>query len=295
MRTLKTFLTVARCGSFAAAANEVGLTAAAVGLQMNALEESLGQVLFDRARRSVVLNPAGRRLVAPIEELVQRWESLVASDEDDGTLSGVVVVGALVSSLMGAFADALWAVKRDNPRLDVKLFAGMSSDFAARVGRGELDAAVVTQPPWPLPANLVWTPLYEEPMVLIVPAQPRFALAADALEILGSSPFLRFDRSTWTGRLVDEALAQAGVAVHDSMELNSVEAIVEIVRQGFGISVVPKLANVAWDRDRALRAVQMEGVTVRRRVGLLERSEHVRRRFTFELKQYFATRAAARP
>ena len=291
IRRLKIFLAVARQGTFAAAAADFGLTAAAIGLQMSALEHSLDQVLFDRGRRSVVLNPRGRRLVAPIEALVQHWDALLEADEGDGKLAGTVVMGALVSALMGAFADALWAVKHANPRLEVKLFAGLSSDFAERVGRGELDAAVVTQPPDALPATLVWTPLYAEPMVLIVPREPRFALAGQALEMLASAPFIRFDRSTWTGRLVDEALAQCKVRVSEGMELNSVEAIVEIVRQGFGVSVVPKLANVAWSRDRSLRVIRLPNVEVQRHVGLLERQAHGRERFTAAIKQYFATRA----
>jgi DNA-binding transcriptional LysR family regulator len=301
IRTLKIFLTVARHGTFAAAAADFGLTAAAIGLQMNGLERSLGQALFDRGRRSVVLNPGGRRMVAPIEELVRRWDALPTADEGDGKLSGVVVMGALVSSLMGAFADALWAVKHANPRLDVKLFAGMSSDFATRVGRGELDAAVVTQPPHALPSSLVWTPLYAEPMVLIVPREPRFAVAGPALDILASAPFIRFDRSAWTGRLVDEVLSQCKVRVEEGMELNSVEAIVEIVRQGFGVSVVPKLANVTWSRDRSLRVMRLPNVDVQRHVGLLERAGHARERFTGAIKQYFAapprreTRKVARP
>jgi DNA-binding transcriptional LysR family regulator len=290
IRTMKIFLAVARQGTFAAAAPDFGLTAAAIGLQMNALERSLGHTVFDRSRRSVVLNPAGRRLVAPIEEMVQRWDALPAADEADGKLSGVVVMGALVSSLMGAFADALWAVKHANPRLDVKLFAGMSSDFATRVGRGELDAAIVAQPPHGLPASLVWSPLYAEPMVLIVPRQPRFALPSHALDVLASAPFIRFDRSTWTGRLVDEVLSRCDVRVDEGMELNSVEAIIEIVRQGFGVSVVPKLANVTWSRDRSLRVIRLAGIDVQRHVGLLERSVHARARFTDAIKQYFAAR-----
>jgi DNA-binding transcriptional LysR family regulator len=291
IRTLKIFLAVARQGTFAAAASDVGLTAAAIGLQMNALEHALGQVLFDRGKRSVVLNPRGRTLVEPIEELVHRWEALLAADEGDGRLAGVVVMGALVSSLMGAFADALWAVKHANPRLDVKLFAGLSSDFATRVSRGELDAAIVTQPPHALPASLVWTSLYVEPMVLIVPRAPRFTIAGHAIEILAGAPFIRFDRSTWTGRLVDEVLSRCDVRVNEGMELNSVEAIVEIVRQGFGVSVVPKLANVTWSRDRSLRVLRLPNVEVQRHVGLLERSGHARERFTGAIKQYFATRS----
>jgi len=71
------------------------------------------------------------------------------------------------------------------------------------------------------------------------------------------------------------------------MELNSVEAIIETVRQGFGVSIVPKLANVDWSHDRALRIVRLPGIDVQRRVGLLERTRHNRMRFTAALKEYF--------
>ncbi len=286
IQTFRIFLAVARHGSFAVASQEVGLTAAAVGLRMRALEHDLGQALFDRRPRAVVLNVTGRRRVAEIEELVRRYEALAGSADAD-ELAGSVVVGALVSALMGAFADALWDVKRAHPRLQVRLFAGLSADFAARVDQGELDAAIVTQSPRPLPTRLVWTPLYDEPMVLIVPRRPHFALPRAALDILRDCPFIRFDRHTWTGDLVNEALRRCGVTTTDELELNSVEAIVELVRQGFGVSIVPRLANVDWAHDRALRVIRLPGVPVQRRVGLIERSQHGRIRFTEAIKQYF--------
>jgi DNA-binding transcriptional LysR family regulator len=287
IRTFKTFLAVAKHGSFAAAGKEIGLTAAAVGLQIRALEDELSQVLFDRGPRSVVLNTAGRKAVPQIEELLLRYEALAAGDTDD--LSGTVVMGALVSALMGAFADALWNLKREHPRLRIKLFAGLSSDFAYKVEQGELDAAVATQSPQPLPSSLLWTPLYTEPMVLIVPRRPHFALPDKPLDVLGQAPFIRFDRHTWTGHLVKEVLNRCKVTACDEMELNSVEAIVEIVRQGFGVSIVPQLANVQWTRDRSLQVISLPGVDVVRRVGLLERAGHSRMRFTGAIKEYFRT------
>jgi len=287
IRTFKIFLAVARHGTFAAAGKDIGLTAAAVGLQMRGLEEELDQVLFDRGPRSVVLNVAGRKLIPDIEDLVLRYEALAAGGDSD-ELSGTVVMGALVSALMGAFADALWSVKRDHPRLKVRLFAGMSSDFAYKVEHGELDAAVVTQSPQPLPASLIWTPLYAEPMVMIVPRKPHFELPDAPLEILRRAPFIRFDRHTWTGDLVKEVLSQCAVKACDEMELNSVEAIVEIVRQGFGISIVPQLANVDWARDGALHVVSLPDIHVERRVGLIERTRHSRMRFTAAIKEYFS-------
>jgi DNA-binding transcriptional LysR family regulator len=293
IRMFKTFLAVARHGSFAAAGAEVGLSAAAVGLQMRALEQHLRQSLFHRSGRAIVLNTAGRRAVPRVEELVLRFEELVGGSEGEGdALAGTVVMGALVSALMGAFADALWTLKRDHPRLEVKLFAGLSSDFAAKVDQGLLDAAIVTRPPRELPGRLSWTPLYVEPMVLIAPRRPHFELPADPLRMLREAPFIRFDREAWTGLLVRDVLAHAGVAVRDEIELNSVEAIVAIVRQGFGVSIVPKLANVQWDEDRALQVIELPGIDVQRHVGLLERVRHARMPFTAAIKRYFAGDAA---
>jgi DNA-binding transcriptional LysR family regulator len=289
IRVLKTFLAVTRHGSFAAAGQEIGLTAAGVGLQMRALEEDLGQKLFDRAGRSIVLNTAGRLTVAPVTDLVRRYEALASVDTDG--LSGTVVVGALVSALMGAFADALWALKRGHPRLEVKLLAGLSADFAPKVERGELDAAVVTQPPRALPNGVKWTPLYSEPMILIVPRRPHFTLGPQALDTLRQAPYLRFDRDTWTGQLVEQVLSRAGVCVNESLELNSVEAIVALVRQGFGVSIVPQLDNVDWDRDRDLKVVPVPGNRIERHVGLLERTSHSRTQFTDTIKQHFKARA----
>ena len=285
IRSFKTFLAVVRHGSLTAAGREVGLTPAAVGLQMRALEQSLEQVLFDRGPRSVVLNTAGRAMAPRIEQLVLLYDSLVAEADPDA-LSGTVVVGALVSALMGAFADALRAVKRQHPRLKVKILTGLSSDFADRVERGELDAAVVTKSPRPLSSSLRWTPLYTEAMVLIVPRRAQFALPDEPLDMLRQAPFMRFDRHTWTGHLVNEVLRRCDVATADEMELNSVEAMIEIVRQGFGVSIVPRLANVNWATDRALRVLPLPGIDVQRHVGLIERASHARMRFTEAIKQH---------
>ncbi len=292
LRTLKTFLAVVRHGTFAAAGDEIGLTAAAIGLQIRTLEQALDYPLFDRSGRAVVLNTAGRDAVQPIEDVVARFDALVAGHHVDD-LSGTIAVGAIVSALMGAFADALWTLKRDHPQLDVKLFAGLSSDFARKVEQGELDAAIVSQSPRPLPARLLWTPLYREPMVMIVPRRPHFELAAKPLDALRAAPFIRFDPQAWTGRLVKRVLAQCDVVARDAMELNSVEAIVELVRQGFGVSIVPKLANVQWERDRALVVVRLPSVDVERHVGLLERRRHGRMRFTAAIKAYFGAAAGA--
>jgi DNA-binding transcriptional LysR family regulator len=250
---------------------------------MRSLERDLDMVLFERMPRSVSLSEQGRTILPLAETLVAQYRKILAAGERD-EVAGVVRVGALVSSLMGAFADAMLNLKRRYPRLELKLFTGLSSDFATRVESGELDAAIVTQSPLGFPATLKWTALYSEPMVLISSAEdPR-----THVDTLLQEPYIRFDRQTWTGILIEDALLGLGATVHDIMELNSLEAICEMVKRGFGVSVVPRLANANWNRESGLRVIALPERIAPRRVGLLERREHGREAFTDAVKRHFA-------
>jgi DNA-binding transcriptional LysR family regulator len=284
IKVLKNFLAVSRHKSVAAAAREIGLTAAAAGQQLQQLEADIGVELFDRTKRSMTLNYQGRSLVEPIQEIVARYEALGSDFKSE--LSGTIVLGALVSTLMGAFGSTLNNIKQSYPSLEVKLIAGLSSDFLDQVLDGSLDAAIVTESPYALPQNMQWTELYTEPMILIYPTvKNKKGVAAEAF--LHDLPFIRFERNTWTGHLVNQTIRSSKLVIKEGMELNSVEAIIELVRQGLGYAIVPKLASVAWESDKQLQIAELTGKTIFRKVGLLERKKHSRQNITQAIKQHF--------
>ena len=268
IKVLKNFLTITRHTSVAAAAREIGLTAAAAGQQIQQLEDEIGAELFDRTKRSLTLNNQGRSLIEPIQEIIARYEALGTNFKSE--LSGTIVLGALVSTLMGAFGKTLNELKHNYPELEIKLFAGLSSNFLDQVIDGSLDAAIVTESPYALPQHVLWTELYTEPMVLIYPNIKRKNKTADK-NVNTDLPFIRFERNTWTGHLVDHAIRANKLKIKDGMELNSVEAIIELVRQGLGYSIIPKLANIAWDSDRQLVIENLPGKMIYRKVGLLKK------------------------
>ena len=109
IKTLKNFLAITRHKSVVAAAREIGLTAAAAGQQLQQLEKEIGLELFDRTKRSLILNTHGRSLIEPIQEIVARYEALRSHVQSN--LSGTIVLGALVSSLMGAFGKTIMILK----------------------------------------------------------------------------------------------------------------------------------------------------------------------------------------
>lgn len=268
LRLLRSFLMVADCGSLAAAADRLGLTQAAVSLQMRSLEQEFGCTLFDRGGRGLTVNGRGRRLRPQAERLLGLYEEMRADFAGDVGLIGEVAVGAVVSA-MGALARVVAELKHDHPRLDVRLVTGKSGELADQVVAGRLDAAVIVELTGPGSTRLDWTPLYTEPLVVL--ASPALAGNRPSIELLRDEPFLRFDRSTPTGLLIDRALVEQAIMVNEFLDLNSIETIVELVRQNVGVTLVPQLKGTNWARDPRLRFLPFNGEECVRTVGLIER------------------------
>lgn len=267
IRLLRTFSAVAGEGSFAAAAARVALTQAAVGQQMRTLEGELRRPLFERQGKAVVLNEAGRALVPQVRRLLALYEQMLAPAENADAMAGTVHLGAIVSAVR-PLIQATLALKARHAALDLHVSAAKSIELIARVQSGELDAAVAVREPG-AGADLAWTPLYAEPMVLLA---PRRLEDAGARAILQSQPFIRFDPSQHTGRLVERSLRRLRVKPQEFLELNALESIAELVRSGLGVSLVPLLHDARWTADAKLRVLELPRAE-ERRVALVQRRD----------------------
>ncbi len=270
IRVMKTFLAVAAEGSFAAAAQRVALTQAAVGQQMRALEAEMRRPLFERQGKSVVLSGAGRDLLPAMRRLVALYEQMVAQGPPDDAMAGTAHLGAIVSAVR-PLIEATLALKARHPALDLHVSAAKSADLLQRVAEGGLHAAVVVREParGPALAGLAWIPLYEEPMVLLA---HRSVEDAPPRALLQRHPFIRFDRSEHTGQLVERTLRRLRARPEDFLELNAIEAVVELVRAGLGLAIVPLLREARWQADPRLRVIELP-LAEARRVALAHRRD----------------------
>jgi DNA-binding transcriptional LysR family regulator len=202
-------------------------------------------------------------------------------------MSGTVHLGAVVSALR-PLIQATLALKARHPGLDLRVSAAKSIDLAERVVAGELEAAIAVREPGPSHAELAWTPLYAEPMVLLVPRkledQPLRALVQ-------SQPFIRFDPHQHTGQLVDRALKRLRARPQAFLELNAIESIVELVRAGLGVSVVPLLRDARWAADARLRVLEIPRAE-ERRIALLQRRDTTQAAVAAALVREFRARPA---
>ncbi len=276
LRFLRTFLAVAHHGTFAEAAEQVALTQAAVSFQMRALEAELGRELFDRSGRLALLNAAGRDLVPEVKQLLEQYERLKTPRHLPDMLAGSVSIGTIVSC-MGTLSKIVTRMKQEHPGLDIRLISGKASELAGRVEAGELDAALVVEA-GRKKASTRWTPLYEEPLVVL--AHPCAIGTPDPCQVLRANPFLRFDRSQRTGLQIDRVLRRLDVSVSEFMELNAIETLVELVRQEAGVTLLPLLNGSNWLTSHDLLVLPLPGEPSARTIGMLERRDHARQQIT---------------
>lgn len=267
IRLLKTFAAVAAEGSFAAAASRVALTQAAVGQQMRSLEAELRRPLFAREGKAVVLNEAGRALVPQVRRLLALYEQMLAPAAAPEAMAGTVHLGAVVSAVR-PLIQATLVLKSRHAALDLHVSAAKSLELIERVQAGELDAAIAVREPG-TPPELAWTALYGEPMVLIA---PRRLEETNPRTILQQQPFIRFDPTQHTGRLVERSLKRLRAKPSEFLELNALESIVDLVRSGLGVSIVPLLRDARWASDAKLRVVDLPQAQ-ERKIALVQRRD----------------------
>ena len=139
---LRTFVAVARLGSFSGAAVELGYTQAAISQQIAALESDLKVPLLNR--RPVSTTEAGARLLEHAEDLLLRLD-VARADVTRMTQppAAALVVGATpLAAGSSGLALALSALRRRRPRLDVTVQVGARANVLTSVARGEFDVGL---------------------------------------------------------------------------------------------------------------------------------------------------------
>ena len=263
-RFLETFLTVVEKGSMAEAARRLNLTAAAIARRIRALEAEVGAPLLSRVGRTVRPTEAGVAILERARTFLRQahdFKSIVTSDKPAGELR----LGAISSAISGVLPGVLRLLIDRHPGIEVYILPGTSEELYRKVLDGEIDAAIITRPPFAIPKVCDWQLLREEPLVVLAPAS---RTARDPHALLASQPFIRYERTRWGGRLVDAYLRRAGIRPRDRYELHALDAIAVLVDSGLGVSLVPDWAP-PWPGGLSLMKLPLPDPSFARHVGLL--------------------------
>lgn len=282
-RQLRTLLAIAKKGTIAEAAVEVSLTPSALSQQIRALEQELGVELFDRSTRPPSLNAKGLLMVSTARSVL---ESL---DEAHAVLLGREVVGAFEigavrTSAMTLIPQAIVALRKAHPALQIKLRVGSSEGLLADVLADRIDVAIVAER-IAVPEGLHWRPFIREPLLLIAPPGTP---SGDARALLEHLPYLRFSRDVPLANIIDAEMARMEIKPDEIAEIDMVWAIVESVRQGMGVAVVPHLI-LRNPENQALTYTQFGNPPTFRQIGLVQKTRSHRTELITELHRQLST------
>jgi DNA-binding transcriptional LysR family regulator len=166
----KAFLVTAEEGSLSAAARALGMAQPTLGRQVDALEEELGVVLFERVGRGFTLTPAGMELLEHVRsmgEAANRVSRTAAGQSQ--SLEGTICIAASETYAAMLLPPIIAKLRRAEPKIQIEIIA---STKASDLRRREADIAVRNfQPSEPdliakkirdVPARLYATPGYLE-------------------------------------------------------------------------------------------------------------------------------------
>ena len=235
LRLLRYFLAVVDEGSMTRAAAAVRVAQPSLSRQIRQLETSLGQRLLDRDQGRTRLTPAGRVLLPLARDIVARADAAVAAMRDPLAIRPVsltvVAPHTTIADVIGPFlatlgADALKVTVREAPSLAV--FRVLRS--------GDADLGVSVGPP---PGELATCPVGRFPIWAQVPPGHQWSdRARVTLAELVTEPLVLLSSEHGTRRVLDQAVAAAGLKYQAAAEADIPEVVQTLAAGGRGVAVV---------------------------------------------------------
>ncbi|NKC05223.1 LysR family transcriptional regulator [Brucella haematophila] len=231
-RLLQTFVRAAQTGSLSTAALQVGRTQSAVTMQMQRLEEALGQTLMHRSGSGVRLTSAGEKFLTYAERILKAHDEALAAFSDHG-LKGSIVFGCPEDYLLAFFPKIFRSFGTNHGNVDIKVVAAPTVELRGLLHSGQVDLALIST---------------------LNPSDAKDIIRTEAMVWVGAKATLEEhefgDRiplalpasNAMDHRAACDAMTKAGLQYSISYASNSIAGLIAVTRSGLAISVMTKNA-----------------------------------------------------
>ena len=240
VRHLQLVQAIAEEGSVTRAGLRLHLTQSALSHQLRDAEDRLGVRLFDRVGRRLLLAPAGERLLraarAVLEELERAEEEL---GRDGSAARSVIRLTTQCNTVYHWLPPLLRRFRRPHPDVDLEVVAGATSDPIPALLSGAIDLAIVFRTVRDSRVSL--RPLFKDEMVVVLPPGHRLGREPFvAAEHIAPEHLILYSIPPEANLVFRDVLIPAGVRPKRVTHIQLTEAIVEMVKAGLAVSVLPR-------------------------------------------------------
>lgn len=250
VRRLRALREVADRGTIAAAADALTLTPSAVSQQLAALERDVGEALVEPHGRSVRLTPAAGVLLDHADTLfaqLERMESDLAARR--GVPHGEVRVAAFPTAIAGILVPAVPRLRDSAPEVRLRITEMETDEGVAALARREVDLIVgmeCADAPAPGDRRFLRREIGADALDAALPAGHRLAAsAAVELAALRDDPWVAPNAGWSCDQVLEAGCAANGFTPRVEHRSADWAAALAMVAAGLGVSLVPRLAQIA--------------------------------------------------
>ena len=239
-RQLLAFAALARRGSFTLAAKDLFLTQSAVSHAIKTLEDDVGCRLLDRIGRRVLLTQAGEQFLRHTEKILREMETARTGIEALTKWGhGRLRVGASTTACQHILPTVLREFRQSYPKCVIRIEPGDHGHQLELLRAGQIDLAVIIEPPGAALAEFVFVPLFQDELRFLVSPLHGWAKQGRApRESIEGETLVLYNKTSHTFRLVSEYFRDERIMLSNFIELGSMEAIKELVKIGIGVGVL---------------------------------------------------------
>ena len=236
----KVFYYVANTLSFSEASKHLFISQSAVSQSIKALEKKLGQTLFIRSTKKVILTPEGEillRHIDPAINLIQRGESQISEASSTG---GQIRIGASDTICRYFLVPHLERFHHDFPKAHIKVMNGTSIKCAEMLETGQVDL-IVTNFPNNYIHNLFSINIIKEYQDVFIANDAFSELKNKTLSFkqLLEYPILMLDKRSTTSEFLHALFQKHQLDLVPEIELSSNDLLIDLAEIGLGIAFVP--------------------------------------------------------
>ncbi len=268
LRQLAYFVRVAELGSFTRASIALNVAQPALSRQIRLLEVELHHSLLIRNGRGAVPTEAGKLLLAHARGILH--QVAVARDElgaARGALAARVSMGLPPSLSKLITVPLTHAFRTALPHAQLTLTEGFSLLMLDGLRTGHLDMAVLYNPP-PSP-DLEMSTLHTEALVLISPRRAKAATRTISLREVAAMPLILPSRPNAFRLLIDTEMNGIGQTPKIVMEVDGLNAILSLVKEGLGHAVLPAYTLSSFDDVQPFSVRQIHWPQIQSQLALV--------------------------
>ncbi|MCH4569845.1 LysR family transcriptional regulator [Bacillus sp. ES1-5] len=232
------FIQVIESGSFTKAAEAIGYTQSAISQLVHSLEEELSTTLILRSRTGITLTPDGEEFLPYIKKIYHSHLELQEKKKEmRGLHSGLIRIGTFSSVACHWLPGLIKDFKEQYPAVRFELHQGDYTVISNWIKEGSVDFGFVNPE---AVSKLTAISLQEDEMLAVLPTNhPLVSQKKVALKELTNEPYILLDEGEISEPLT--VFNQHNFEPNIQYRVHDDYAIMSMIEQGLGISILPKL------------------------------------------------------